>query len=65
MTNPGDPSCDMAIIRENLALRRVLRQLADQFQQVYESAYAAAPAGENGVYAEARQLLHNDGSTDG
>jgi hypothetical protein len=52
----------MAIIRENLALRRVLRELADQFQRVYESAYAPAPAGENGVYAEARQLLHIDGT---
>lgn len=55
----------MAIVRENLALRRVLRELADQFQQVYESAYAPAPAGENGVYAEARQLLLDDGQADG
>jgi hypothetical protein len=45
------------LIAENLRLLRVLRQLADQFQQVYESAYHPAPAGENGVYAEARQIL--------
>ncbi len=38
-------------------LRNALHDLCDAFKQVYEAAYAPAPAGENGVYHHARKLL--------
>lgn len=44
--------------------RQALRDLADQFQDLYERVYAPAPAGENGVYHHARSLASRGTSHD-